>query len=152
MSSSESDDWNWNPTFVTPDGEPVTVERTRDDGYRDPETLRELHIEQGLSMPEIADRFDIGVRRIGEQLQRHDIPADYTGVVDYYREGDAEPVTPGPKPGAFPSGSDPIENVDDDGPFECPECGESYDTRAEESACIAQHARDVADASPEVFG
>lgn len=144
MSSNE---WEFDPTFVTPDGEPVTVEATDNPEYRQPAVLRRRHHEEGLSVPEIAEEYDVGVNTVIRHMTKHGIEMDYEGVWEIRNPSALVGNKPGPKPA---QGTDPLEAIDDPGPFTCPECGSEYDTRAEESECAAQDVRDVADRG-EVF-
>lgn len=142
MASSESDDWEWNPTIQTPDGDPVTVEGTDAEPiYRDRKALAAA-IDDGLTREQMADRFDTTVTTVQRWLSEHGL-SDKTPRSEPKRD---LAVSLHLEAGEDWNASDETRRVTPNGGDDrCPECGTPHDSEAAQHACLRSHAREVAD-------
>lgn len=138
-----TDDNAWNPRIVTPDGEPVEITDATTPRHQRESVLRDL-ADRGLSHLEIAAELDVSATTVQRHLSRHGISTDgnrhdqsYSHTTTLHAAGNVlTQTTPEPQ---TDGGSDPNSP-----PFECVECGRSYDVMAAQHDCLRRHARERA--------
>lgn len=144
-----TDDFDWNPSIVTPSGEAVAFEATEDDRpWRDAETL-ENAVERGLTDGEMAAKWGISEAQVRRYRLRNDITR--RGNPDRDRTYDQEPTTnmAAANAGGGTAYHEPdgevLDDLDDREAFDCPECGRDHGHAEAQHRCLRSHARDRAD-------
>lgn len=151
----------WNPTMRTPDGEPIEPEQQsgKIPEYRKEAVLRE-HVENGLTVSDIADQYRVGRNTIGFHLRRfgiepprpeykserfertrelHEDANDRWGTHQYAKGGlaDRDVIADG--------GNDIGEAIawalD---LYECPDCGREHPTVKGQHDCMRRHSQKLA--------
>lgn len=131
---------DWDATLVTPGGEEIEpgsdahMVDNATGAHRDPDELRRLYHDDGMTIGEIADHVGVAKQAVRGQMLRHDIE----------RRGDH------PRPGVEQSThaeevAYPEPDGDDGHVRVCPDCGTLRSGRAEQQTCLRMHARKRAD-------
>lgn len=146
MSSGKMD---WNPTIVTPSGEPVEFDATDDNRpWRDAETIKN-GVERGLTDAQMASMWGISESQLRKYRLQFGIQR--RGDPERDRSFDHEPTSnlAAANAGGGSAYHEPdgevLEDLDDGEEFDCPECGRQHGSIEAQHRCLRTHARDRCD-------